>query len=99
MMFKWMFNCHEVNRMISAGMDTNLPLLQRVLIRFHLMMCRHCAQVSRQLFSLRAYCRYLDSDDGSVEHLPRLAPDTRQRIKAHLKLAQTQIIPDPEPGP
>ena len=96
MIFKQMFNCHEINWMISAGMDSDLPLLQRMLIRFHLMMCRQCAQVRAQILSLRDYCRFLDSGEETVGNLLKLAPETRDRIMANLKLAQHQAA-DPDP--
>ena len=90
-MFKWMFNCHEVNRMVSAGMDTELPLMQRMMIRLHLMMCRSCTQARNQLLSLRDYGRFLESDAAALENLVHLAPESRQRLKSSLLQAQAEL--------
>ena len=93
MMLKRMFNCHEVSRLVSADMDTNLPLVQRILIRFHLVMCRQCARVSKQLAMLRAYGRHLGSRENalgddlgdSLGNSIELPMQSRERIKAHLR--------------
>ena len=90
-MFTWMFNCREVNRMISASMDSELSLAQRILIRFHLMMCRGCGQVRNQILSLRAYSRYLGSADAALENLLHLSPESCRRMKAEIQRAQTEI--------
>ena len=97
-MFTWMFNCREVNRMISASMDSELSLAQRILIRFHLMMCRRCSQVRKQLFSLRDYARHLNSDDSAAGDWLKLAPETRVQIKAMLQKAQLKM-PDRDLNP
>ena len=82
--------------MVSAGMDTDLPLLQRVLIRIHLAMCRRCARVHGQLLSLRAYGRHLRPESGPQAEALKLAPETRQRIKRRLQQARERLA-DPSP--
>jgi len=91
MMFKWIFNCQEINRMISVGMDTELPLMQRMLIRLHLMMCRSCTQVRAQLISLNAYGRFLGSDEAALDNLLPLAPESRRRMKTRLRQARAEM--------
>ena len=61
----WMFNCREVSRMVSKSMDTRLPLMQRIFIRMHLVMCRYCARIRKQLLLIRQMV-HLDPDPGPV---------------------------------
>ena len=44
-----MLTCREVTEMASDYLDGNLGFAQRLQIRFHLGMCRHCSRYVDQL--------------------------------------------------
>ncbi len=86
----WMFNCREVSRLVSESMDRDLSILQRTGIRFHLMMCKHCARFGQQLRWIRKIIRLrgedvaqpLNMDPASKEELKELLRKTRKSKKS-----------------
>jgi len=80
-MSHWMFNCREVTRLMSDGLDRKVPFHRRMGIRFHLLMCRFCARYLKQLKTIRELM-HLERADLEDSHLPRsLPPKTRDRIQ------------------
>ncbi len=49
----WIFNCRHVARLVSESMDYKLSFGRRLGIRFHLLMCSHCARYKKQLYFIR----------------------------------------------
>jgi len=47
------FNCQRVARLVSESMDHKLSPGRRLGMRFHLLMCRHCARYQKQLLFIR----------------------------------------------
>ena len=86
-MSHWMFHCKDVSEKISLSMDASLPLLQRIGIRFHLMMCRHCSRFHRQLMMLRRICRGIGAELPPEYDPPGLSPEAKNRLKAKLHTA------------
>jgi hypothetical protein len=84
-MTHWMFNCKDVSYKISESMDRYLPYQQRLLIRFHLLMCRYCARFRRQLIFMNKLSRH----KGTTEKVPpsemTLSTQARERISKLLK--------------
>ena len=66
-------------------MDDSLPFHHRIAVRTHLLMCRYCARVRRQLLMLRKMSRYVDSDQSITETTSTLSQETKERIKAILR--------------
>ena len=88
-----MFNCRKVTQMVSESMDRRLPLHQRAMIKFHLLMCKYCARFEKQLRIMREICRQQpdhDTTDGSAE----LSSDACEKIKAALRAQAAH--PDPQ---
>ena len=54
-----MDSCRLITRLVSAGLDRDLTAGERLRVRLHLAFCRHCANVERQLKSIRAFMRHL----------------------------------------
>ena len=86
----WMFNCKDVSRKVSESFDRSLPLLQRLVIRLHFMMCRYCARFHRQLLLVRQIARYTPPVGNEVESLETLSADARTRLKQTLKSASSE---------
>ncbi len=81
----WMFRCRDVSAKVSLSMDTSLPLLERMAIRFHLMMCRYCGRFRRQLIMLRAVCRQVDTDPMPEGDSPGLSQEAKARLREKLR--------------
>lgn len=62
---KLMINCREASRLVSEGLDRELPVADRATLRLHLAICTACTRLSRQLeFLRRAVREYPGPDDG-----------------------------------
>lgn len=84
----WMFNCEAVSRKVSESMDRRLSLHHRLMIRFHSLMCRHCARFRAQLSKIRELCRRDDLSESELSDLPALPPEARKRIVRALHSAK-----------
>ncbi|MDX1375452.1 MAG: zf-HC2 domain-containing protein [Burkholderiales bacterium] len=57
--------CKETARLISEGLDRDLPPERQALLRAHLALCRGCASLGeRMAFLRRAMRRAAERDDG-----------------------------------
>ena len=84
-MTHWMFNCKDVSHKISESMDMHLPYQQRLLIRFHLLMCRYCARFRRQLIFMKKLSRHKDATEKVPPSEMTLSAQARERISKLLK--------------
>jgi hypothetical protein len=84
-----MFNCREVTRMVSESMDREMPLIQRMGIRFHLMMCRWCSRYRKQLLFIRTVLKLYLAREDQLELADGLPQEARERIKLALKRHET----------
>ncbi|OGL46657.1 MAG: hypothetical protein A2161_01935 [Candidatus Schekmanbacteria bacterium RBG_13_48_7] len=81
-----MKSCKESIKLISESMDEKLPILQFILLRFHLLMCDLCSQYKKQMMFIRNtvqfYIRMTESSD-IISH--QLSQAARERIINTLK--------------
>jgi len=59
-----MASCKEVTRLVSQGLDRNLGLGERLAVRLHFVVCKHCNNVSRQMAFLRRAVQKLSQDES-----------------------------------
>jgi len=64
-----MLNCKQAAALMSQGMDKKLGTLQRVNLRFHLMMCSGCRNFSDQIMLLRKSCEKFPQQGSPIEQL------------------------------
>ena len=80
-------SCKEATRLQSAALDRKLTLLQRLGLRFHLVLCKWCRRYGKQIAFLRsATQRYAQDDQLSPPQV--LSPEARERIKQRLEADQ-----------
>ncbi len=48
-----MLNCKQATELMSRSQDQALPLLKRLNLKFHLLMCRGCSHYNKQLAFIR----------------------------------------------
>ena len=63
-------DCKEVSRLISAGLDAEMPQEERVRLRLHLVLCQACRNVERQFSFLRRATRSMElpeEDSGRAD--------------------------------
>lgn len=83
----WMFSCRDVSLKVSESMDRTLPLSQRMMIRFHFMMCKYCARLEKQLLSIRQALRAEKTQQKGDSPAVTLSQDARERLRQLLKNA------------
>jgi predicted anti-sigma-YlaC factor YlaD len=79
-----MLSCKEVTRLVSESLDRELPLLDRMGVRFHLLMCRLCSRYQEQMILLRDVIRLRVEKGGQTVPPATLPPESRKRIKRSL---------------
>lgn len=84
-MFGLIPDCKEVTRMVSDSMDRDLPLIQRMKMRMHLVMCKYCSRFEKQLALLRKASQSLATHRPEPDASPVLPRDARDRIKKALR--------------
>ncbi|MFP4348271.1 MAG: zf-HC2 domain-containing protein [Thermodesulfobacteriota bacterium] len=84
-MFGLIPDCKEVTRMVSESMDRDLPLIQRMKMRMHLVMCKYCSRFEKQLALLRKAGQSLATHRTGPDASPVLPQDARDRIKQALR--------------
>ena len=74
--------CTDVTRFVSESIDRTLPVLTRIKLRFHLMICEGCAQYRPQLLALRqALQRSASPSQDQRQDEPPLSPAAQARLK------------------
>lgn len=90
-----MLTCREAALLMSKELDCELPLLSRLLLRFHLAVCRSCRIVRRQLALIKGEAADqtdLDRVPGDALREPQLTLEQKDRLKKALQDEQ-----DPSP--
>jgi hypothetical protein len=72
--------CTDVTRFVSESMDRTLPVLTRIKLRLHLMICEGCAQYRQQLLVLRQATRRSASETHTQEDA-QLSSAAKARLK------------------
>lgn len=76
----WMLHCDKVSKFVSESMDRDLSLVEKVGVRVHLLMCRHCARFARQLELVRNSIR---KESNNYPQL-KLDEDAKKKMKKRL---------------
>ena len=70
-----MLNCKDVTRKIASDEFREAGWRERLLVRFHLLLCRFCRRYAAQLRAIgaaaRELCRPLSQDPSTLERLER----------------------------
>src|SRR6266496_783067 len=77
-------SCPEVIRILSLGMEKQLPLLTRAKLRIHFLMCSFCQRYMEQLKYMRNVAREFPDKIGEVSDA-KLPLDAKERMKAALR--------------
>ncbi len=76
--------CPEVTRILSLGMEKEVPLITRIKLRIHFLMCSFCERYMKQLKYIRQVSREFPEKIGEVSNAA-LPPDAKERIKSALR--------------
>jgi len=60
---KIQLDCKEVSRLISDGLDQELPTPERARMRLHFVICQTCRNVDEQMQFIRRALRQMGQDE------------------------------------
>jgi SLT domain-containing protein len=88
-----MLSCKEVCYIVSESLDAKLPWHKRLKVRIHLLMCKACRRMVRQMELLRAAARRYGSNGHDASNLEqeKLSHEASARILK--RLHQTEDDP------
>jgi hypothetical protein len=67
---KVLFDCQQVSRLISEGLDQKLSAPERARMRLHFVICQHCRTVDEQMKFLSRAMKQLGRDDEGAPRVP-----------------------------
>ena len=76
--------CPEVTRILSLGMDKELPLTTRIKLRIHYLMCSFCERYAKQLKYMRTTAREFPDKIGELSDA-KLPAEAKERLKQALR--------------
>ncbi len=76
--------CPEVTRILSLGMDKELPLTTRIKLRIHYRMCSFCERYAKQLKYMRTVAHEFPEKIGEVSDA-KLPTEAKERLKQALR--------------
>lgn len=59
-----MDSCRSITELVSAELDRELSAGEQVRVRLHLLFCRHCTNVQRQLAAIGVFVERLAERDS-----------------------------------
>ena len=83
-----MLSCKEATRLVSEGLDRELPFWRRMSLRLHVVMCRGCSRYTRQITVLNRLVSDHYGEDQPAETSEHVSQDAVQHIKSSLRQAR-----------
>ncbi len=88
MKMNWI-NCKKASEIISESIDRPLPIYKKILLRFHLRMCKSCLKIEQQFKALHNILSKQKNMPHNEEALPSytasLPSDVREEMKKLIK--------------
>ena len=75
-------SCREVARAVSSDELSELPLRRRLLMRWHLFICRDCLRYSRQIAAIGRAARALGLDVRTEADVEEIGPERLELLEA-----------------
>ncbi len=85
-----MLSCKEATRLVSEGLDHQLPFWRRLGLRLHVVMCRGCSRYTRQITALNRLITDHYGEDAPGEVSEHVSQDAMQYIKSSLRQATSR---------
>ena len=82
-----MLSCKEATRLVSEGLDRELPFWRRLGLRLHVVMCRGCSRYTRQITALNSLITDHYGDAPPAEVSEHVSEDAVRHIKSSLRQA------------
>ena len=81
-----MLTCKDASQLISQSYDRRLGLMEKIGLKFHLLICKSCQVFNRQLAFLQQMCKRIAVQPVNVNSMQLgLKTDARERILKELR--------------
>jgi len=82
-----MFSCERTTELMSASLDTKLPIYERLALNLHLLMCKLCSCCWQQMLLLRTSMHECSERSEEINFMPghSLSEEACERIKNSLR--------------
>lgn len=84
-----MLTCKETSELISARYDRTLGIGERLAMSMHVMMCRYCSAVARQIDLIQRLVGLKGEQDPSTASSACLSDAARDRISENVRKADS----------
>lgn len=86
-----MLTCKDASQLMSQSYDRRLGLMEKISLRFHLLICKSCQIAHRQLdFLSTLFKRVAAKPDEVHAMLPGLSAEAQERILKELRRKQDE---------
>jgi hypothetical protein len=83
--------CKESSELISQSLDRRLNLKERLYLRYHLLICKSCKIVDRQLKFLHSFYERFATSQSDISYTqPGLSTEAQKRILKELHRIQDE---------
>lgn len=84
-----MLTCKDVSQLLSQSFDRSLTLMEKIGLRFHMMICKPCPRVHQQLTFLHDASKRLATEPIDIPSSQSgLSPEAQERILKELQRKQ-----------
>jgi hypothetical protein len=84
-----MLTCKDASQLMSQSIDRRLGLIERVSLKFHLLICNSCNVVDKQLEFLHKMCKRIAKQPADIDSTEiGLTNEARERILKELHRKQ-----------
>ncbi len=86
-----MLTCKDASRLMSQSFDRRLKLMEKVGLRFHLMICKSCQIAYRQFDILHRLCQRIAAEPVNIlSEQPGLTAEAQERMLKELHRKQDE---------
>lgn len=83
--------CKKSSHLISQSLDRRLKFKESVSLRFHLLLCKSCRIIDRQLNFLHTLYKRIATDSPDIDSQPGLSIEAQKRILKELRRIQDEL--------
>lgn len=77
--------CSQASLMLSRAEEEELDSVEKIALRFHLMICHSCRRFEKQLsFLRRIFARLSKNEFYESDNLPGMTEESKDRIKKNI---------------
>ena len=86
-----MLTCKDASQLMSQSLDRRLGLMEKAGLKLHLLICKSCLMVNKQLDFMHRICKQIAANPKDIASMqPSLKPEAQERILKELHRKQDE---------